>query len=56
MSVEKSKLIAVTVNPLSPNGILLDSETLREEMKKALSVEVYDVKKIPAAKDKKKLI
>lgn len=55
-SVEKSKLIAITVNPLSPNGILLDSDKLQEEMKKALSVEVYDVKKIPAAKDKKKLI
>lgn len=46
MSVEKSKLIAVTVNPLSPNGILLDSDKLQEEMKKALSVPVYDVKRM----------
>ncbi len=46
MSVEKSKLIAITVNPLSPNGILLDSDKLQEEMKKALSVPVYDVKRM----------
>lgn len=45
-SLLRSKLIAVTVNPFSPNGILLDSDTLREEMKKALGVEVYDVKKL----------
>lgn len=45
-SVIRSKLIAVTVNPLSPSGFLLDSDTLREEMKKALGVEVYDVRKM----------
>lgn len=45
-SVIRSKLIAITVNPLSPSGFLLDSDTLREEMKKALGVEVYDVRKI----------
>lgn len=45
-SVIQSKLIAVTVNPLSPNGFLLDSDTLQEEMKKALGVEVYDVRKL----------
>ena len=46
-SVVKSKLIAVTVNPVSPNGICLNSELLREEMKNALNVPVYDVKKLP---------
>lgn len=45
-SVIRSKLIAVTVNPLSPSGFLLDSDTLREDMKKALGVEVYDVRKL----------
>lgn len=45
-SLLRSKLIAVTVNPLSPNGFLLDSDTLQEEMRKALGVEVYDVKKM----------
>lgn len=43
-SVLRSKLIAVTVNPLSPSGFLLDSDTLQREMKKALNVPVYDVK------------
>lgn len=49
-SVTRSKLIAVTVNPLSPNGFLLDSDTLQKEMKKALGVEVYDVRKITVGK------
>ncbi len=47
-SLLRSKLIAVTVNPLSPNGILLDSDTLQNEMKEALEVEVYNVKRIAA--------
>lgn len=42
----RCKLIAVTVNPLSPNGFLLDSEVLQHEMKKALNVPVYDVRKL----------
>lgn len=50
-SVVRSKLIAVTVNPLAPNGFLLDSETLRHEMKKALNVPVYDVKEIDNSMD-----
>lgn len=51
-SVLRSKLIAVTVNPLAPNGFLLDSETLRHEMKKALNVPVYNVRKIAFPSDR----
>lgn len=50
-SLLRSKLIAVTVNPLSPNGFLLDSETLQEEMRKALGVAVYDVKRLSNSMD-----
>ena len=45
-TVLRSKLIAVTINPAAPNGFVLDSETLQQEMEKALDVPVYDVKKI----------
>ena len=45
-TILRSKLIAVTINPAAPNGFVLDSETLQQEMEKALDVPVYDVKKI----------
>lgn len=45
-SVVRSKLIAVTVNPLSPSGFLLDSDTLRDKMSETLGIPVYDVKKL----------
>ena len=45
-TILRSKLIAVTINPAAPNGFVLDSETLQQEMEKALGVPVYDVKKI----------
>lgn len=45
-SVVRSKLIAVTVNPLSPSGFWLDPDSLQREMNKALNVPVYDIKRI----------
>lgn len=45
-SVFRNQLIAVTLNPMAPNGFCLDSETLQAEMKKALNVPVYDVRKL----------
>lgn len=45
-SCTKNKLIAVTVNPVSPHGICLNSELLQQEMSNALNVPVYDVRKI----------
>lgn len=44
--LQKTKLIAVCVNPTSPEGYVLDSEVLRREMELALQVPVYDVRQI----------
>ncbi len=42
--VLKSKLIAITVNPVSPNGLTLNRDRLLDEMQKTLKVPVYDIK------------
>lgn len=42
----RTNLIAVTVNPVSPDGYVLDSETLRNAMSEALMIPVYDIKKL----------
>ncbi len=39
----KSKLIAITINPLSPNGILLDSEKIFHELKNLIDIPVFDI-------------
>lgn len=44
--VQQSKLLAVCINPYSPEGYLLDSDQLRAAMEKELKVRVYDVKKV----------
>ncbi len=41
----KSKLIAICVNPVSPEGIVLDSRKLCSEMSESLGIPVYDIKK-----------
>ena len=43
--LQKSKLIAVCVNPTSPNGIVLDSEKLCKTLSEAIKLPVYDLKK-----------
>ena len=43
--LRKSKLIAVCVNPTSPNGIVLDSEKLCKTLSEAIKLPVYDLKK-----------
>lgn len=43
--LQKSKLIAVCVNPTSPNGIILDSERLCNTLSEAIKLPVYDLKK-----------
>ncbi|MBR5146645.1 MAG: hypothetical protein IKW54_03350 [Bacteroidales bacterium] len=43
--LQKSKLIAVCVNPTSPNGIILDSEKLCNLLSEAIKLPVYDLKK-----------
>lgn len=43
--MQKSKLIAVCVNPTSPNGIILDSEKLCKTLSDTINLPVYDLKK-----------
>ena len=40
----QSKLIAITVNPVSPNGFTLNRDRLLAEMQETLKVPVYDIK------------
>ena len=42
--LQKSKLIAVCVNPTSPNGIILDSEKLCKTLSEAIKLPVYDLR------------
>ena len=43
--LHKSKLIAVTVNPTSPSGYVLDSDILCEKLSEAIELPVYDLLK-----------
>lgn len=43
--MQKSKLLAVCVNPTSPNGIILDSEKLCKTLSEVINLPVYDLKK-----------
>ncbi len=43
--LQRSKLLAVCVNPQSPEGYILRSDELCEAMQSALGIPVYDVKK-----------
>ena len=43
--LQKSKLIAVTVNPTSPSGYVLDSDTLCGKLTEAIGFPVYDLLK-----------
>lgn len=44
--LQRSKLIAITLNPTSPQGFLLDSKSTCDALSDALQTPVYDVKKI----------
>ena len=44
--LQRSKLIAVTLNPTSPQGFLLDSKSTCNALSDALQMPVYDVMKI----------
>ena len=41
--LQKSKLIAVTVNPTSPSGYVLDSDILCDKLSEAIGLPVYDL-------------
>lgn len=43
--LQKSKLIAVTVNPTSPTGYVLDSEAVCDKISQAINLPVYDLLK-----------
>ncbi len=43
--LQKTKLIALTVNPISPNGYTLDSNRLIDELTERVNIPVYDIKK-----------
>ncbi|MBR6048874.1 MAG: hypothetical protein IKP83_01780 [Bacteroidales bacterium] len=46
MVMQRSRLIAITLNPTSPQGFLLDSRSTCEALSDALQTPVYDVMKI----------
>lgn len=46
MVLQRSRLIAITLNPTSPQGFLLDSKSTCDALSDALQTPVYDVKKI----------
>ena len=41
----KSQLLAVCVNPVAPNGIVLDSDTLCRSLSERIGLPVYDIVK-----------
>lgn len=43
--MRRSRLLAVTVNPAAPSGIVLDSERLTEAIKQRTGIPAYDVRK-----------
>lgn len=43
--LQKSRLIAVTVNPTSPSGYVLDSDTLCGQLSETIGLPVYDLLK-----------
>lgn len=45
-ALKRTNLIAITVNPTSPTGIVLNSELLQARLAEATGVEVFDVKKV----------
>lgn len=42
----QTKLMAVCINPVAPNGFVLDSDKLKSAMTESLQIPVYDVKKM----------
>ncbi|MBR5855900.1 MAG: hypothetical protein IKY70_01345 [Bacteroidales bacterium] len=43
--LQKSRLVAVCVNPTAPNGYVLDSDILCEKLQEAIKLPVYDIVK-----------
>ena len=49
--LQKTKLIAVCINPVSPDGYCLNSDELKQAMEEKLKVPVYDVRKLSEHRD-----
>lgn len=47
--LQKTKLVAITINPVSPDGYHLNSDELKQALESKLNLPVYDVKKQPLA-------
>lgn len=45
--LNKNQLLAICVNPTSPNGYTLDSKKLCTQLTQELNIPVYDIRKIP---------
>ena len=43
--LQKSRLLAVCVNPVAPNGFVLDSDLLCEKLRETTGFAVYDIVK-----------
>lgn len=46
MVLQRSRLVAITLNPTSPQGFVMDSQRTCEALSEALQMPVFDVKKI----------
>jgi hypothetical protein len=46
MVVQQTNLIAVCINPVSPEGYTLNSNELKQAMQEGLKIPVYDVKNL----------
>lgn len=44
--LRRPELIAVCINPTSPDGVTLNSQTLQQELQNALQIPVYDIRRI----------
>ncbi len=44
--VNQTRLVAVCINPVAPNGYRLDSDLLKASLEETLQIPVYDVKKL----------
>lgn len=44
--LNRTNLLAVTINPVSPDGYRLNSDALKEALGKRINVPVYDIKKL----------
>lgn len=47
--LDKTNLLAITINPVSPDGYRLNSDELKKALETRLQIPVYDVKKIDNA-------